>query len=235
MRISLPAVARLAPVLLAPVLVCALAPSAARAADTAPLFDVGNPQVLPVLANYPYDPVLVGPHANEPGLFPAGDPDDCTFTRGGAEDRTFGGDRVGLVRGCGAVRLQADAVPTGPGAPALYGMQATATVDYGCVNVHNGRVRTVATRTDVIGADRSSLEIPIADPSLARSRLNGAAMLPRQDVVCRKAEQPAQLRVRVTDFVVTVTAAFGSGATEVHALPGSWSAELALPPRHARP
>lgn len=219
--------------LLAPLLAGALVAPGAQAAETGALFTVTDPQVVPVLANYPYDPVVVGLHADEPALFPAGDRNDCTFTRGGAEDRTFAGDRVALVRGCGAVRLEADA--SGQGTPAVYIMQATATVDYGCVNTHSGRVRTVATRTDVVVADRSSLEIPLLDPSLGRSRLSGAAMLPRQEVVCRKPERPAQLRVRVTDFVVTVTADFGRGATEVHVLPGSWSTELVLPAPHGRP
>lgn len=202
----------------------AAAPAAAAEGDA---WSVTDPLVTPVLADYPYDPVLEGPD------WEGGDPTDCSIT--GYENRADASTALRNATGCGGVLMQVTIAGADESAQGLATMSATATTTYGCVHPKTGRSRVVSSRTSEVHGRWGTFEIPLVSGT-AGGRLYAYHLFPLETVQCRGVEQPAQLSITVTDLVVSIEPFDQPGPTETQALPGSWDAQLALPehPRNKR-
>jgi hypothetical protein len=192
-------------------------------------FAVSDLQVTPVLADYPYQPVLDG-SVNDGSLELVSDPDDCSIT--GLESHgDFGGNGIYAEKGCGGAKITFKVTRNSDVAYAFAGASARATATYGCVN-KQGKTRELFTTRQTLPGKVGLFEIPFVLPG--DNALGVHITSPLETVACRKSENPAELSLTVDHVVVTISAGADYGAiapVEVHDLPGSWSVSLPLPSR----
>jgi hypothetical protein len=177
---------------------------------------ITDPEVTPVLADYPYDPVLDGSSGFDD------DPGDCSIT--GFEERLLEGDGVYGATGCGGIKMRVviSGGESTPNAQAYLSARAAAT--YGCVHSKNGHIKPLVTRTARVQGRHSVYEIPyVYDFPTA---IGAYHLFPLESLNCNGKWTPAQLSITVTDFVVTIVSDDGSEPNEVHAIPGTWSVAL---------
>lgn len=198
----------------------------ATGSSAADAYGVTAVHVTPVLADFPYDPVLDGT------VYPSGgdeveDTDDCTISR--FEDRgDFRGLGVYSATGCGGARITFDVRSTRK-QTSYAGVSGRTTATYGCVNVHNHHTRELFTTGRTLVGDDGVDDIPIVAPGV--SSLGFHTLNRLETVTCRRPEQPAQLSLTVDQVVVSVypDSSYSAANAEVHRVPGAWSARLSLP------
>lgn len=193
------------------------------AAATAPAdFSISAATVTPVLADYPYTPVLRGGDRD----LDIDDPHDCSVT--GYETRAADGQGVYAATGCGGARLQVTVAKSAGAAAGYVQTTATTTARYGCVNEATHRSRVVLTRTARVVGQVSVFETPFAE--FDSNELGSYTVLPLETVGCRARERAAQLGVTVSGLTVSIYPTPDTTLTpgEVHAVPGTWTATLPL-------
>jgi hypothetical protein len=200
----------------------AVPPSTTAAATTAAAaaFSVAASTVTPVLADYPYTPVLRGGDRD----LDLDDPRDCSVT--GYETRAADGQGVYAATGCGGARLQLTVAKSPDAAPGYVQTTATTTARYGCVNEATRRTRVVLTRTAHVVGQVSVFETPYAESS--STVLGSYTVLPLETVPCKARERAAQLGVTVSGLTVSVypTPDTTLAPSEVHTVAGTWTATL---------
>ena len=191
----------------------ALLGSPASAADR---YSITEVEVTPVLADFPYDPVLDGSTESDD------DPGDCSIT--GFEDRLLEGNGVYGATGCGGIKMRV-VISGGENSPnALAYLSARASATYGCVHSKNGRTKRSFTRTTRIQGRDSGHEVPFVYDY--PTPIGAYHLFPLESVKCNGKWIPAQLSITVTRLVVTIKSYDGTAPDEVHAIPGSWSLAL---------
>lgn len=203
----------------------AVPPSAAPAPATTTLvapaaFSVAASTVTPVLADYPYSPVLRGGDRD----LDIDDAHDCSVT--GYETRAADGQGVYASTGCGGARLQVTVAKSPDAAPGYVQTTVTTTARYGCVNEATRKSRVVLTRTAHVVGQVSVFETPYAE--FDSTALGSYTVLPLETVACKARERAAQLGVTVSGLTVSVfpTPDTTLAPSEVHAVPGTWTATL---------
>jgi hypothetical protein len=176
--------------------------------------------VTPVLADYPYAPVLRGGDRD----LDVDDAHDCSVT--GYETRASDGNGVYAATGCGGTRLQVTVRKSADAAPGYVQTAATTTARYGCVNEATHKSRVVLTRTARVVGQVGVFETPVAE--LDEQALGSYSVLPLETVACKARERAAQLGVTVTGLTVSVypTPDTSLAPSEVHAVAGTWTATL---------
>jgi len=181
-------------------------------ASAADRYTVTDPEVTPVLADFPYDPVLDGSTEFDD------DPGDCSVT--GLEERRFEGDGVYAATGCGGIKMRV-VISGGENSPnALASLSATATATYGCVHPKNGHVKRSFTRTGRVQGRDSSHEVPYVYDY--PTPIGAYHLFPLESLKCSGKWMPEQLSITVSDLVVTIESDDGSAPDEAHAIPGTW-------------
>jgi hypothetical protein len=185
-------------------------------ASGAERYVVTDVEVTPVLADYPYDPVLDGSTEF------SDDPGDCSIT--GNEDHRLEGDGVYAATGCGGIKMRV-VISGGESSPnALAYLSAKAKATYGCVHVKNGRTKRSFTRRGRVQGQDSGLEVPFLYDY--PTTIGAYHLFPLESLKCKGKWTPAMLSITVTNFVVTIESYDGSQPDEVHAIAGTWSAAL---------
>ena len=199
-----------------------LSSASPAAADGYAITDV---DITPVLADAPYEPVLVGDAGED------GDPSDCSIT--GFEEGLVGVAHLGAATGCGGIGFELLVTPPAGADAVVARPRATATATYGCVHPRTGRTRTTLVRTGEVTGYSGVFVIPVVDRE--PTELSAYALFTPEDVDCRGKERPAQLSITVEDLEVTLEPFTTSGPTQVVEVPGRWTVEAAPASRPGRP
>jgi hypothetical protein len=185
-------------------------------ASAADRYTITDSEVTPVLADYPYEPVLDGSTESDD------DPGDCSIT--GFEERLFEGNGVYAATGCGGIKMRV-VITGGQSSPnALAFLSATVSATYGCVHAKTGHIKRSFTRTGRVTGQDSGHEIPYVYDY--PTPIGAYHLFPLESLKCNGKWTPAQLSITVTNFVVTIDSDDASVPDEVHAIPGTWSASL---------